>query len=524
MTSEGARRTPENVARRGIPLVLGLAALAHLLLGSGSSWASARGLAAQATDEPPGRPVSSAAHTTTSDADARCLELFWPGQPSVPAGRRLASESCRVTEAGPLVRLGSGRWYWALYRHEFAYEPDPAVEPEPAAERDPAAVGEPGIEAADLRFLSDTVHEDELVLFVEAVEGTATGAADDPANEPEADRTQGGAATVLRAVWHDRSDTRFEFLEPPRVAALPSRAGPGALLAHRRCLDGTGGCVDHPYRLGADGSVEALRPLHIVQLEERLPEAWGTWKGVWLEPEGLRAEAAVYVPRDANCCPSFRALARVAVAGESLVLDSLALHPEAGGFAWEVVPGRSWGHVDAETSEVELEHRYGPGVVARGEVYLAEGICTPGTRVFPGAPWEVEIAWADSARTRPAFARATGSEAPWHTPAGVRLGATLEELERIRGEPLRFSGFGWDYGGRLRWEEGDGGLRLLVGPDSASNRRLHGDLRDDARSDELFGERSVRSDHPLVRALVIRAERMTLGWEEPAIQRDCAAR
>lgn len=503
------------MAGRGIPLAAGLAALAVLALGAGTSCSSTRSLAAQAAGEPPGRPVPSADRATISEADARCLELSWREEPFVPADRRPVSESCRVMEAGPLVRLGSIRWRWALYRHELAYE----AQPDTVAE--PGAVVERGIEAAGLSFLSDTVREDELVLFVEATEDTATPARGDPAAEPAGDRAE--PTTGLRPAWHDRSDTRFEFIEPPRAVALPEGAGPAALLAHRRCLNGTGGCMDHPYRLRLDGSVEPLRPAHIRQMRERLPQEWGTWKGVWLEPETLRAEAAVYVPRDANCCPSFRALASVSVAGDSLVLDSLALRPEAGSFAWEVAPGRSWGHVDAETSEVELEHRYGPGAVARGELYLAEGICTPGTRVFPGAPWEVEIAWADSARTRPAFARATGSEAPWHTPAGVRLGSTLEELERIRGEPLRFSGFGWDYRGRLRWEEGDGALRLLVGPDSVSSRRLHGDLQDDARSDELFGERSVRSDHPLARALVIRVERMTQLWEEPAIQRDCEA-
>lgn len=32
---------------------------------------------------------------------------------------------------------------------------------------------------------------------------------------------------------------------------------------------------------------------------------WGVWKGVHLDPETSTLEAPVYLPGDANCCPSF---------------------------------------------------------------------------------------------------------------------------------------------------------------------------------------------------------------------------
>ncbi len=468
---------------RAAPAVAGVAALAILV--------PCAALGAQTRERPPGEALSEVAPVPPGEASHRCLELSRSEEPFALEGARLVSEACRVTEAGSLIRADDVDWHWVLYRREFVYEAGAGARPE------------------DLRFFPDTVREDELVLFVEAVdEGMqAAGAA--------------AEATLLRPVWHDRSDARFAFIRPPRAAMRPADPAPSALLVHRRCLNGTGGCMDHPYALLPDATVDDLRPVYLAELDERLPEGWGTWKGVWIDPEGPRLDTGVYLPADANCCPSFRASAGLSIAADGLSLDSLALVPEAAGFAWEILPGRSFGHVSAGTSEEDLVRAYGRDAVEPAEVHLAEGVCTPGARVFPGAPWEMEVTWADSARSLTAFARVSGTEGPWHTPRGVRLGTTLTELEALRGEPVRFSGFGWDHGGRLWWEEGEGGLRLLLGPDSASNRRLHGDLRDDARSEELFGDRLVRSDHPLVRALVIRVERMTLAWENPAMDTDC---
>ena len=74
--------------------------------------------------------------------------------------------------------------------------------------------------------------------------------------------------------------------------------------------------------------------------------------------------------------------------------------------------------------------------------------------------------------TQPALVRARKSDAPWHTAAGVRIGITLPELERLAGAPVTFSGFGWDYGGGASWEEEGGRMGLRLSIDPASNELL----------------------------------------------------
>lgn len=442
-------------------------------------------LVAQTPGRPPGEKVSDSPSILASAAAEGCLDLPWSERRRVFEGGRLVAARCAVTDFGTLLPGDAPGWRWALYRRTAVYEAGP--------DRAPEAV----------RLFPDTLREDELVLFLEI-------ASEAP-----------GRPVSLQPVWHDRSDAMAELLRPPRAAPLPARAATGILLAHRRCLSGTGGCADHPFWLSQQGAVTPLHPAYATELAGRLPEGWGTWKGVWLDPAHPRTEAAVYLPEDANCCPTFSASAHLQLLGDALHLDSLELVPSEESFAWRVVPGTSFGYVDGATSEEELAGKYAPGALEPAELQLAEGICTPGTRVFPATPWQMEVAWADSARSRPAFVRVGGTGGPWWTPGGVRLGATLAELEARRDEPISFSGFGWEHGGEISWEEDDGRLRLRVGPDSASKRRLHGELGREPRAEELFGERTVRSDHPLVRELTIRVERITIEWASPAMEGDC---
>jgi hypothetical protein len=187
-----------------------------------------------------------------------------------------------------------------------------------------------------------------------------------------------------------------------------------------------------------------------------------------------------------------------------------------------IVPGERIGPVTADTPESELVEALGREAATGRAVDIGEGYCVPGTVLFPESVDAMEIAWSDSARTKPAFARIRSDGARWTTPAGVRIGMTLEELERINGAPVAFSGFGWDYGGTATWTETDGGassgsLFLVLAPDSSSEAWV----REHPRYSEIIGERSVMSDHPLIREMTIRVEGMSLRWTEPAPPGQC---
>lgn len=150
-------------------------------------------------------------------------------------------------------------------------------------------------------------------------------------------------------------------------------------------------------------------------------------------------------------------------------------------------------------SEAELVDRLGPDAVERRDTPIGEGFCTPGGRVFPDSDAEIRVVWSDTTRTAISMLTVREAGSPWHTPAGVRIGSTLKELEAIKGEPVEFLGFEWDYGGGATWTEDGLRLRLYLGPTAESADPLRGD----PQYREIIGDRLVRSDHPLVRRLTI---------------------
>lgn len=189
-----------------------------------------------------------------------------------------------------------------------------------------------------------------------------------------------------------------------------------------------------------------------------------------------------------------------------------------------VVPGERVGPLTATTAEAELVDQLGPLVQTGLAIDIGEGFCVEGAMLFPDSPDAVEIAWSDSAHSRPAFARIRSPGARWTTPGGVHIGMTLQELERINGEPVAFSGFGWDYGGTASWSEddaenGDVMFLLELAPDSASEAWV----RENPRYEEIIGERTITSDHPLIQEMTIRVRGMSLRWAEPGPQTTCPA-
>jgi hypothetical protein len=184
---------------------------------------------------------------------------------------------------------------------------------------------------------------------------------------------------------------------------------------------------------------------------------------------------------------------------------------------WLVVADTRIGPVTAETSERALIELLGAANVERREAHIGEGFCAPGSALYPGKADEVEVLWGDTTYTEPATVRVSGAGSRWRSVLGVQVGTALAELERIAGGPVQFSGFGWDYGGGASWTEpagqggGEGTIVLQLAPDPDSFAAL---AREPGYR-EVIGERQVRSDHPIVRRLNVRVERMSVPLGRP---------
>jgi hypothetical protein len=182
-----------------------------------------------------------------------------------------------------------------------------------------------------------------------------------------------------------------------------------------------------------------------------------------------------------------------------------------------IVPGVGIGPVTANVSERALIDSLGAANVVRTHAHIGEGVCAPGSRVYPDTPAELEVMWTDSTYSQPARITLARPGSEWRTPRGVGLGSTLAELEALAGTPISFSGFGWDYGGGAQWEEGDDAIGLRMSPDSASQAAAERD----PRYTEILGDRLISSDHPLVRTMTIRVERIYLTFRGIELEYQC---
>jgi hypothetical protein len=186
---------------------------------------------------------------------------------------------------------------------------------------------------------------------------------------------------------------------------------------------------------------------------------------------------------------------------------------------WLILPDERIGPVANTSSEASLLRTFGDSLLVRDEIYLAEGVCSDGSVLYPATADRLEITWADSARTRPAFLRTDTTGARWATASGIRVGTGLRELEAINGEPFTFSGFGWDYGGGLNWGGSGAPFRMSIRlqPDSASWEIAYAD----PAVDDIFGDRPVRSDNPLIRRMNVAVHSIIVGFDPPWEEHDC---
>jgi hypothetical protein len=182
--------------------------------------------------------------------------------------------------------------------------------------------------------------------------------------------------------------------------------------------------------------------------------------------------------------------------------------------SFTIIAGEQFGPIRETTTRAEL-HALFRGAIKDGDIHIGEGFCTSGSVVLPGTADQIDVAWQDEGHTHVAFVRTTTAGGRWRTARGVGIGTTLPELVRLAGKVLTFSGFGWDYGGGLSWSEPTGsiGMRLMLNRDET--------LATLPRADEIYGDREVRSDHPVISRARITVDEITMSWGSHAGERDC---
>jgi hypothetical protein len=114
-----------------------------------------------------------------------------------------------------------------------------------------------------------------------------------------------------------------------------------------------------------------------------------------------------------------------------------------------VIPGERVGPITRTTDRQQLAVLFGEERLRDEQIAVGEGFREPGTWVDLGHGRSLAIIWTDETQSRPYEVRHLDSQ--WHTPEGVHVGMTLDDVRDSLGT-FRIYGFAWDYGGTLNLE------------------------------------------------------------------------
>lgn len=149
---------------------------------------------------------------------------------------------------------------------------------------------------------------------------------------------------------------------------------------------------------------------------------------------------------------------------------------------WLCIPFQRVGPITSATTASELIELFGEENVQRRLIPGAEGAEYYNVSVvYPDTPNQLIIFWQNNRYDGvPQSVSVRQAGTAWTTVYGITVGTSLEELNRINGQPFTIRGFGWDYGGYVTaWNDGTlaavQGITLRLRPAMKLPQDFYGD-------------------------------------------------
>lgn len=175
---------------------------------------------------------------------------------------------------------------------------------------------------------------------------------------------------------------------------------------------------------------------------------------------------------------------------------------------WVIRPAKHAGPITHDTTEQDLIRLYGKDNVKRVDVYIGEGETLPGTVLFPDTPKELTIEWG-GLYVAPSRLTITRRDSVWKIDKGIKVGDTLERVEKLNRKAFRLTGFEWDYPGRtVSWEHGKLPVQLQLDFDFDVDMPLPPE-----EYTKVLGDGDFSSRNPTIRKLKLKVERIFIRWD-----------
>lgn len=160
-----------------------------------------------------------------------------------------------------------------------------------------------------------------------------------------------------------------------------------------------------------------------------------------------------------------------------------------------IVPEKSVGRIKIGDRKEDVEKIFGTSFIQDGDIFFPEGMTAKGFYIFKDSPLELQCVTNEKTGTIDnIMIRQPSSN--WSTSDGIKIGMKLDDLARINGKPITFSGFGWDYGGFIlsfnngKLSQFDAGMTLSLGePDNLDGlEEFMGDVECSTANKKILGK------------------------------------
>jgi hypothetical protein len=142
----------------------------------------------------------------------------------------------------------------------------------------------------------------------------------------------------------------------------------------------------------------------------------------------------------------------------------------------------------------------------------ASGIKVPATVLFPNDPKRrLEVWWSDITERKDIHLIVIGGQSTWTAPGGLRLGQTLEQVEKLNHKPFKLKGFDKDrIATGSNW---DGGALATVAGGCRPGVSLRADAKASAEAiGALSADEEYSSSDPAIRAAKPTVSEILIGY------------
>ena len=165
-----------------------------------------------------------------------------------------------------------------------------------------------------------------------------------------------------------------------------------------------------------------------------------------------------------------------------------------------------------DSSHLELVTAFNSKNITFADVEAADGTKVPASILFPNDPKRrLEVWWSDRTHRSDIHLIVIGGQSTWTAPDGLRLGQTLEQVEKINHKPFKLKGFDKDRIATV--SDWDGGALATLAGDCKPGLSLRADAKAAAEKiGALSADKEYSSSDPAIRATKPTISEILIGY------------